>query len=393
LTFTDFEIDDLLCQVVGNDAHASFPASLSPSDWERFIQRARRHGLAGLIYWEWKAHPPADCPDWVLEKLKRQYIHTLVRNRILQGELERILPALQQAEVEVILLKGALFCTELYEDLGLRPMSDLDILVRTEQIGQAVRAISALGYESVGVFLNKEQQQWSTHDVHLHQKGESGVDVEVHWSLASAAADRFQPEMDWFWETKQPDRRGRAGVYRLSPTATLLYLCAHLALQHGIGYGGLLWLVDITRYLGQEDRAIDWELAAEKAAAFQWSAALYYTLKECQTRLGLKLDERHLELFRNSMGREEEALVVEKSRPGQNKALLILQSLQGMQPQARVRALWSNIFPSPAFMRQRYAVKAGWLLPGYYPYRWIDALVKLTKGWWQRYRRERSEAR
>jgi hypothetical protein len=46
--------------------------------------------------------------------------------------------------------------------------------------------------------------------------------------------------VDWLWEQRRPaSPRGWA----LSPEATLLYLCAHLSLQHGAGTPYLPWLI------------------------------------------------------------------------------------------------------------------------------------------------------
>jgi hypothetical protein len=36
---------------------------------------------------------------------------------------------------------------------------------------------------------------------------------------------------------------------------------------------------------------------------------------------------------------------------------------------AKVRFVLANVFPAPAYMRQRYRIRRGWLLPLYYLYR------------------------
>jgi hypothetical protein len=40
----------------------------------------------------------------------------------------------------------------------------------------------------------------------------------------------------------------------------------------------------------------------------------------------------------------------------------------------RVRFARTNLFPSAAYMRQRYQIKHPLLLPLYYPYRWLRGL-------------------
>jgi hypothetical protein len=48
---------------------------------------------------------------------------------------------------------------------------------------------------------------------------------------------------------------------------------------------------------------------------------------------------------------------------------LTMPSLRG-----RMRYLWTQLFPSPAYMRTRYDIPSRWLTPFYYPRRWLLAL-------------------
>jgi len=40
----------------------------------------------------------------------------------------------------------------------------------------------------------------------------------------------------------------------------------------------------------------------------------------------------------------------------------------------RLRMAWVNVFPTPAYMRQRYGIRYPLLAPFYYPYRWLLGL-------------------
>jgi hypothetical protein len=59
------------------------------------------------------------------------------------------------------------------------------------------------------------------------------------------------------------------------------------------------------------------------------------------------------------------------TEPGGGVALEVWANLSGMSGLAgRVRYLAKKLFPSQAYMRQRYGNNHAALLPLYYPYRW-----------------------
>ena len=57
---------------------------------------------------------------------------TLAGNMAALQEMERLRGLLEQAGVEVILLKGAAFLDTIYPDLSERSMCDLDFLIRKQ---------------------------------------------------------------------------------------------------------------------------------------------------------------------------------------------------------------------------------------------------------------------
>ena len=69
-----------------------------------------------------------ELPAAVREHLKASYYATAARNTLLFRELSRILAALAEAEIPVILLKGVDLAQTLYPDPALRLMGDLDLL-------------------------------------------------------------------------------------------------------------------------------------------------------------------------------------------------------------------------------------------------------------------------
>lgn len=372
------ELDRVLAQILNGQSLPSLGEFPSEDRWLQLYQRAQRHGVAPLIYWHVR-QGQLSIPPPVVEQFKQAYLTTLARNRIFLGELERIVSALTEEGIAVVLLKGAVFVRTLYEDIGLRPMSDLDILVRKADIPQAVSLLKKNGYMEPVLHQSELLKQDVTHDVHLRQSQPPYVDIEVHWLLVGGEKFRQKTDIDWFWQRVIPLEGWPERLYTLSSTAHLLYLCGHLGFQHGLGNIGLLWLVDIRRFLARYEHVIDWEEFVVGAAHHSWSAAAYYTFREVQNYFPQAPPEAVLEQLRFQMTPEEEKQVIALSRVAASRVVLAWAQFQQLEWAAKLRNIIGRLFPSLAFMRQRYGFRSNWQAILGYPIRWVDLVQVFLK--------------
>jgi hypothetical protein len=102
------------------------------TDWKALLDQAEEQGLAPLLYWHCR-----DLPDSVPEHSKRVMRLLFLRhqhvNRIMLKVLERVAGLFREAGIDVLALKGIALCLTAYPEAGLRPMRDMDLLVRPEQ--------------------------------------------------------------------------------------------------------------------------------------------------------------------------------------------------------------------------------------------------------------------
>src|SRR3990172_9201402 len=116
-------------------------------DWKFISEAAFSRNIAQLLYHNLKGLGNRHLiPPEVLEKLKKAYHGNIARNMFLYAELRNIVNAFQSAGLKVIALKGAALAGIVYRDAGLRPMMDLDLLVRKEDLGIAQRIMTDLHY-------------------------------------------------------------------------------------------------------------------------------------------------------------------------------------------------------------------------------------------------------
>jgi Uncharacterised nucleotidyltransferase len=137
---TDPEPRGLAAQVVGWDAAA----------WETTRWAIQVHGIGPLLHHMLAGKPGAEALHPRLRGyLAKQHHLSGERVALLLGELAELLRACRTAGIEVLPLKGALLAARYYAEPGLRPMSDLDLLVRPEDERRLVELLALLGYQPI----------------------------------------------------------------------------------------------------------------------------------------------------------------------------------------------------------------------------------------------------
>jgi hypothetical protein len=373
----------LLCQALITAPAAAQDAgwrTLDAPGWQRLAALAENQGVAPLLY----RRLPPDAPEAVKSGLQRSYYSSAANNALLLQELKNILKAFQQAGVPVVVLKGIDLAVELYPDPALRVMSDIDVLVPYPYVRMAVRSLSRLGYQ-------KMNENLAHHHVLLHGGPQKKVAVELHWSLVEAfhpATAGDHPSQDWFWQHTRPWPSADAspaaagleglGALALQAEARLLYLTAHLLLQHAGSGERLLWYYDLHLLLERQpaSREMDWTALLRQAVELGWDEALERALQALELRFAAPLPAGYTAA--------RAALPVSEGRrsrptpqdPGlrRSRTRAVWQGLRAQPLPQRLRLIWDMFFPEPAYLRWRYRPSPAWLWPLYYIYRWFDIL-------------------
>jgi hypothetical protein len=118
--------------------------SWSPSEWLLARAVAAMHGvsplLAGVLRWEW---PPAEWAAF----LASQKAHTADRFARMRRLLSRLDAESRQEGIALVALKGvALHAPGLYAP-GERPMSDIDLLAREQDMERTGQLLARLGFQ------------------------------------------------------------------------------------------------------------------------------------------------------------------------------------------------------------------------------------------------------
>src|SRR5262245_26962197 len=246
-------------------AGTRFPSDISsleePSagllDWGRVVELAWQHRVAPILYSRLSGMKPMPIPQRNLDTLKRAYMATAARKALLFRGLQKILEALGEARIESIVLKGAALAETVYEDRALRPMNDIDLLVREGDLDRAEAELKKIGYlaahdEATKRDLRGRHHHWvfRSTDPRL-----GDIPLELHWYLEPPGRPVRVP-VDDLWRRSVACRIAGVPTRTLAPEDLLLHLCLHIC-RHRFG-GGLRCLCDLAAAIQRFRDEIDW---------------------------------------------------------------------------------------------------------------------------------------
>ncbi len=258
----------------------------SPLDWQYLVREASLQGVLPLLIHQLERE---GLFDRVTEPYRGQLIASqaaaLQRSLLLCQELESILEGFPQAGIPVIPIKGPVLAEVLYGDVGLRPSSDLDILVRPEDMDRSRSLLLGLGY---GASSGEEKFRHHRHDPPYVKSGAKAI-LELHQYLYDDLRDKAIDEV--LWQRAQPVLWKGHRALVLSPEDNLLYLSWHLP-RHG---GNLKLFCDIALLAKKYEGELDWTYVLWAAERFKARPALHFTLSRARRFLGCAVPEEILQ--------------------------------------------------------------------------------------------------
>lgn len=225
-------------------------------DWDSFEKKASMHGVSTFIYYSLTNQCLSDLiPEIILNNFKRRYYATAIRNMQLLEKLKKIA---YNTKCRLILLKGMDLIQNLYPNIAIRSMSDIDILVEkenTQRLWNSLKNIGFLEMSNKSGFNHKLEFQYNGHLPALYS---DNVVVEVHWYLFGKD---FIDKNFLDITTKSCDISGleKNNFYVFTNEVRLIHLCLHFCLH--LENGAILrMLCDINEIILKYSNTINWRI-------------------------------------------------------------------------------------------------------------------------------------
>jgi hypothetical protein len=212
-------------------------------DWEALAEAAEYHGLAPILHRAVNDACPELVPEKIASRLRDCYRDSARRNLIFSGDLLSLLDAFEVEGIAVMPLKGPVLAEALYLDPVLRPFSDLDILVRKQDVAAALQLLAREGYRLGAHLARLPVHILLRLEFEVLLRRERMAPVDLQWEIGVADYP-FCYAMEFLWRSQRKGTILGREVASLSPESLMLFLCVHGA-KHV--WSRLQWLGDVAR--------------------------------------------------------------------------------------------------------------------------------------------------
>ncbi len=312
------------------------------TDTNHLIDLAVKEGLAGFLYKTLlKAGLLETLNPHHKQKLYTTYDLTIRHNIKLIHALNEILKALVQKQVPVILMQGISLLQQVYKDIGLRPMNDIDIWVLPNLYTDLIDCLVSQGFEKNSIYPNTFSKGEVVLDIHTHILGGDRI------KSRDLLIDIGQEEI--FQNARLINIENSAALC-LNPSDQFLYLSLH-AMKHNLER--LIWLVDIKSLVAKWDLS-DWKTLVIRAEKLGQQTTLFYMLYVLTNIFKLKLPSEISSYLEGWKPNIFERRILGRRISGSSiptwSQLVLISAGKGIRE--RIPFIRETLFPRPKILRQ-----------------------------------------
>lgn len=262
-------------------------------EWENFFKIIDSHNIHGLCYPLLRKYRKR-VPKKILSRLAKTSHLVGYKNMKILIELTRLAKALEDKGIEVILLKGAaLLASSVYSSPSQRKMSDIDILIKKEDLLEVETTLESLGFLPNGKENDNVAEWYRKYFREItYYKSAGNYCVDVHWSINEFFNIPYHELKN---RSKSLDLNG-VNMFTLSPEDTLLHLCLHAVFQDCLTIDFRHW-ADFVR-IAQMD--LNWSQVVINARRYRVEQVLYVAFYLEHKFLGVQIPLNVLDELRQA---------------------------------------------------------------------------------------------
>lgn len=342
----------------------------------RFLAAAAAHGVDCLVRHELKRHGLwPRVPSGLAAALDERARHESVLEALRRREMARVLGAFVTAGIDVLVLKGGALAYTHYAEAYLRPRADTDLLVRKQDVDQAITALGTLGYTRVNSVNNDAVFTQAPFEHVAHSVRHA---IDLHWAISNRPLFADVLRFDELMRTAVPVAALGEGVLTLAPVHALLLACIHRTAHHDDS-DLLIWLYDM-KLLANSLSSKEWDDFLDLVAQKKVMAVCHASLALAAARVGCNPEAR---------GRIKRLAPPARGSTEPSAAYLgvVGSGLQGMRldlhatrgAAAKVRWVAGHVFPDAQYMRTSYVATNGLSLARAYVRRAVLGLWRVAR--------------
>jgi hypothetical protein len=367
-------------------------------DWNYIFECSARQGISPLFYWNLKnINNGKNVPPEVMKGLKKIYYSNLAQNMLFYNELSKILMAFKGADIDTIVLKGAFLAEKIYKNIGLRPMSDIDLLVKEKDLQKVKRELTKLMYFAPTIIfptkLHEQFQMVRSNELPPFVHSIKRIVIEIHWDI-QPPQNPYQVDINKFWNNAKSIKVAGIEVLTFAPEDILQHLCLHLHKHINSSSAPpakpLRDYCDIAEVTKHYKETINWNSLLQSSKSYRTEEPIFHGLYIAKKYFEAFVPENvlhKLETVKSIISFEEifkGASEDNSKRKNQRYEIDYLMKLKLVNGSCnKIRIIFGDIFPSKEFMIHRYSIKDEKQVYKYYLIRLGTAFLWVMNTGWQ----------
>jgi Uncharacterised nucleotidyltransferase len=257
---------------------------LSVDNWNHIVQKAIASNVSPLLYKNCiKSKNKTAIPVDILAELKKIYLRTWMRNTKMNANFKTLIELFAANNIDCIPLKGVYLNVAVYGDLGLRLMSDIDVMIKESEIERAKDLMLENGWAYVKrTYRSKTHMEIDksiAHDLYTLKK--QNTLIELHNGIHRRNKSYNVTIADYWERSREGEFMGVKACF-LNKTDVLLHLCLHTYGDFIAGSIKLKLFVDIAEFLKINETEIDWGLLKKRCVSYNCLGEVQIILRLCK---------------------------------------------------------------------------------------------------------------
>lgn len=294
----------LLALCARMEAHPAFREQLAAQvhefrAWDILPNQAEIHGMAPLLWHHLKASG-VEIPDETSRILQGLYLRHRYLNQFHTESLLALTGLLGKAGIHPVVLKGLALAHTIYSDPALRPISDIDLLLPTDEVLPALQMMKEAGY-TVNMPAEGAPPREVVAQSPVRDKLRTQIELH-HYAPSLRSLMDNTPDTEFKGFLSHPQQITIQGQPILAPNTTdhFHYLWRHL-LHHLFAAPSerplqLKWVADITGLAEYHANEIDWTTIKQVRPDLLRRLEVFYSLSPMPLQFREVIPVREIEV-------------------------------------------------------------------------------------------------
>lgn len=316
--------------------------------------------LLSLLYENLKT---SQIQDPVMGRLKGVYRYTWSQNQLLFHQMKKVIEALKTQKISCLLLKGAALTCLYYKNLGLRAMSDFDILVPLSQVEEAIEVLKTLNYYPKYCLARSFKLPSCSFFQIFHSQGFKNShqqELDLHWNILTECCQVNEAAL--FWEKAIPLDFQGLKTYALNPTDQLFHTCIHGARWNS--FAPYRWIPDAVTLIHQAP--IEWKRLLELGKRYQVTLPLQDTFHCLSEQFKIPIPLFFLkQLQESSYSKREKVEYLHLTKPKKNFLDTLISYWHRHSRFLSSHHFFYKLIYFPFFIQNAWQLSSVWQIPFY----------------------------